>query len=116
MKTLFYTGFLILLSAACKKKDKNPENTSPDFSISGYPYIYADIRLKSNQAPGTTLHWSFGDGGSSSDGTPLHRYVKAGNYTITLTSNDQTITKNYQHHYRAGENNKNKKLAQRTEV
>ena len=32
-----------------------------------------------------TYYWTFGDGGSSSERTPLHRYTFPGTYTVTLT-------------------------------
>ena len=32
-----------------------------------------------------TYYWTFGDGGSSSEWTPLHRYTFPGTYTVTLT-------------------------------
>lgn len=36
-----------------------------------------------------TYKWDFGDGGSSTDQNPVHTYEKVGEYTATLTVNDQ---------------------------
>ncbi len=37
-----------------------------------------------------TYSWTFGDGGSSSDRAPTHRFRQQGIFTVTLTVNDQT--------------------------
>jgi PKD repeat protein len=36
-----------------------------------------------------TYKWDFGDGGNSTDQNPVHTYEKVGEYTATLTVNDQ---------------------------
>ena len=36
-----------------------------------------------------TYKWDFGDGGSSTEQNPSHTYEKVGEYTATLTVNDQ---------------------------
>ncbi len=33
----------------------------------------------------TSWAWDFGDGGNSTDGNPDHKYIRNGNYTISLT-------------------------------
>lgn len=38
--------------------------------------------------PPYTYAWTFGDGGTSSDPTPCHNYLSAGNFTVTLTATD----------------------------
>lgn len=34
----------------------------------------------------TAWNWNFGDGTSSKDENPVHAYLKAGKYTVTLTA------------------------------
>ena len=40
--------------------------------------------------PPYTYHWDFGDGQSSSQPKPIHSYVFAGSYTVTLTVTDKS--------------------------
>jgi PKD repeat protein len=40
----------------------------------------------------TTYHWSFGDGTTSTDKNPVHRYAKRGKYTVTLEVNNGDVT------------------------
>jgi serine protease len=35
-----------------------------------------------------TFSWSFGDGGMSTEANPVHTYMRAGNYSVTLTVRD----------------------------
>ena len=37
-----------------------------------------------------TYRWSFGEGGSSSEASPTHRYTRAGTYQVKLTARDQS--------------------------
>jgi PKD repeat protein len=41
-----------------------------------------------------TFQWSFGDGGTSSEKDPTHRYAASGSYKVTLTATDQSGDKN----------------------
>lgn len=49
--------------------------------------VDAELALASQEgvAPGVTYQWTFGDGSSSAERAPTHRYAKAGDYEITLT-------------------------------
>ena len=39
----------------------------------------------------TNYYWQFGDGGTSQDQTPVHKYLKEGKYNVLLTVNHETI-------------------------
>ncbi|MCF0207198.1 MAG: PKD domain-containing protein, partial [Bacteroidales bacterium] len=43
-----------------------------------------------NNSLGTTYHWDFGDGTTSSHVNPTHTYTEGGTYTVTLIANDPT--------------------------
>jgi photosystem II stability/assembly factor-like uncharacterized protein len=50
--------------------------------------INADIAFASNPADATnklTYRWEFGDGATSAQPTPTHRYARSGTYTVRLT-------------------------------
>ncbi|HCQ29605.1 MAG TPA: hypothetical protein DIU39_04915, partial [Flavobacteriales bacterium] len=48
-----------------------------------------------NQTQNATSYlWNFGDGNQSTDATPVHSYTNTGNYTITLTAENQNCTDN----------------------
>lgn len=77
---------------ACKKKDNGavsitPPTHTPDFSISGHPYIYSSIRFTSNYKDKVRLTFDFGDGVQSSVfGTEVkHVYKETGTYTVTMS-------------------------------
>jgi len=67
-------------------------------------YFYNNTNILG--APGTTYRWDFGDGSTSTDGSPSHVYPNAGSYLVTLTaygpngntctlSTQQTVVVNY---------------------
>jgi PKD repeat protein len=41
-----------------------------------------------------TYSWDFGDGSTGSGVNPMHTYAAAGNYTVTLTVNDSSLSSN----------------------
>lgn len=49
------------------------------FSTNGF-----DVQFDNLSTGADSYYWSFGDGGSSSAGSPLHTYAAGGNYTATL--------------------------------
>lgn len=54
--------------------------------------LNTDVAFSSSVVdPGRTLRyrWEFGDGTSSTEATPQHRYVRSGSYTVVLTLTDE---------------------------
>jgi len=58
---------------------------------SGYAPLDVDFTDESTGAP-TTWAWTFGDGGSSTESGPSHRFNDVGTYTVTLTVGDGATT------------------------
>lgn len=50
---------------------------------SGYPTLSVTFTDASTQSP-TSWYWDFGDGNTSSSQNPVHDYVSAGTYTVSL--------------------------------
>lgn len=46
------------------------------------------VTLTNTSSNATSYSWDFGDGNSSSEESPVHVYASEGEYTITLTAND----------------------------
>lgn len=45
-----------------------------------------------NQSIASALYWDFGDGSSSRESTPTHTFDKPGNYVVTLTAKNGTLS------------------------
>ncbi|MCJ7555421.1 MAG: PKD domain-containing protein [Gammaproteobacteria bacterium] len=74
-----------------------PVNTPPVANANG-PYTgvaNAAVSFTGTASDGDndplTYAWNFGDGGNSTQLSPSHTYVSAGNYTVTFTVNDGTV-------------------------
>lgn len=48
----------------------------------GEPVVFANVTL--SNPPVIRYFWTFGDGGSSEDESPVHTYADPGVYTVTL--------------------------------
>ena len=70
---------------------KEPANTPPtvDFKV-GVSKKTASFIDSSSDTDGviSTWFWDFGDGQTSDEQNPIHRYVRFGNYSVTLTVSD----------------------------
>ena len=52
------------------------------------------VEFDNNSTDATVFQWDFGDGNTSDEANPTHRYYKSGNYTVTLAAtNDKGKTK-----------------------
>ncbi len=74
-------------------------NFTGDSTVSCPPKSIAFTNLTVPNAAGTTTYlWDFGDGYSSSSGSPVHLYTSAGNFNVTLVATNslgcsKTLTK-----------------------
>lgn len=48
-------------------------------------YVVSHIRFNNTSAKDGALHWDFGDGTTSDEQSPVHKFDKAGVYKVTLT-------------------------------
>ncbi|MCB9307305.1 MAG: peptidylprolyl isomerase [Lewinellaceae bacterium] len=56
-----------------------------DFSIPVQKFVApAEVTFTNTSIKADTYAWDFGDGGTSTDANPTHRYLHSGNYTVTL--------------------------------
>lgn len=87
MKNIVYLAIVCsVIVFACSKKDEAPEPSAcfmVDKTSSTDPahtFVFTDCSKNYN-----TISWDFGDGHSSSDYNPSHRFNNIGEYTVTLT-------------------------------
>jgi len=66
----------------------NPCNLSANFSGSGTNGVFNFNNTSTGTSAGVTYLWSFGDATTSSSVSPSHTYTNAGNYTVTLSANN----------------------------
>jgi subtilisin family serine protease len=60
-----------------------------DFRLSqDFAKVGSDIKLINGSKNATILEWNFGDGTTSTEANPSHRYQNAGQYEVTLTATD----------------------------
>ncbi|SEP86803.1 peptidyl-prolyl cis-trans isomerase B (cyclophilin B) [Neolewinella agarilytica] len=51
--------------------------------------VLDEVRFANTSQKASTYSWSFGDGTSSSEEAPTHRYFKSGDYVVTLTAENE---------------------------
>ena len=80
--TFLYAGFaLALFLAGCARPVAR-------FSYQGETKAPAVIRFQNESLKATAFAWSFGDGHTSTEASPTHRFLQSGNYTISLNAID----------------------------
>ncbi|MGM9852403.1 MAG: PKD domain-containing protein [Muribaculaceae bacterium] len=48
-------------------------------------YVVSTVKFNNTSSKSGAVTWDFGDGTTSNDPNPVHKYAKAGNYQVTLT-------------------------------
>lgn len=48
-------------------------------------YVVSSVRFNNTSSKSGAVTWDFGDGTTSNEPNPVHKYAKAGNYQVTLT-------------------------------
>jgi len=80
MKNIFYLSFIILLATSCAKPLSK-------FAIKeGNRVAPVDVTFNNSSTNADSYKWDFGDGNTSMEKEPTHRYLLSGNYTVTLTA------------------------------
>lgn len=66
----------------------NPCNLSANFSGAGTNGVFNFNNTSTGTSAGVTYLWNFGDATTSPSFSPSHTYTNAGNYTVTLSANN----------------------------
>ncbi|NET32073.1 MAG: PKD domain-containing protein [Cyanothece sp. SIO1E1] len=75
-----------LLVAACSRPIAN-------FTIQGETTAPSKISFENMSEKADSFYWDFGDGNTSSDSSPVHRYRTSGNYVVSLKAMKEGKTK-----------------------
>ena len=86
----FLTLLAALSLASCAVKQV-ANFTTP----SGKLVAPAEVTFTNTSLKAETYAWDFGDGGTSTEASPVHRYTHSGNYTVVLkaTKGSKTVTR-----------------------
>lgn len=94
-KNIGLLTMLMLLMVACVDKEPNYGNFAGkdvdfNYHVDGDQYaldfyVVSTVQFNNTSAKTGAVTWDFGDGTSSRDANPKHKYEKAGNYNVTLT-------------------------------
>jgi len=82
--------FSLLLLASCAVKPVANFTAPTQKIVAPTEITFTNTSLKAE-----TYAWDFGDGGSSTEMSPTHRYIHSGNYTVVLkaTKGSKTVTR-----------------------
>ena len=78
----FFAAALVLLGAC--KEDEKPLEVSADFTFAVDATDKKKVTFTDASVAATTYAWDFGDDETSTEKSPVHTYLKNGEYTVTL--------------------------------
>lgn len=90
---ILFAAFVLVYAGSCKKKKTEPVPTedttkdAPDFTYTGYQYVFSPITFYSNFKEKTQLTWYFGDNTEENIvGTEIsHTYNAPGTYKVDMS-------------------------------
>ena len=96
IKIIALMALMVATVASCVEKEpvygNFPGSKDVDFtySVDGDEYtldfyVVSTIKFINNSSKGGAVTWDFGDGTTSTDQNPTHKYAQAGLYNVTLT-------------------------------
>lgn len=80
-KVYFYASIILLSFASCSKPTANFTISTPEGKTAPATIAFENKSIKAD-----SYEWNFGDGTTSKDAVPQHKYNLSGNYTVTLTA------------------------------
>lgn len=87
---IIFSAILFGMAIGSCEKEIEPEyfpSGELDFSYSAstlHFVIGEEIQFTNNSRTGSSWEWNFGDGTTSAEANPMHRYDIPGTYTVTL--------------------------------
>ena len=82
VRALFFLLFATIVTSCARP--------IPRFTASTQSVMAADtVSFTNTSQKAATYLWNFGDGNTSSEANPTHRYFKSGDYPVTLTAVDE---------------------------
>ncbi len=88
MKNLIFPALLALFTLASCAVKPVANFTLPTQKV----VAPAEVTFTNTSAKAETYAWDFGDGGTSAEANPTHRFVHSGNYKVTLKATKGTKT------------------------
>lgn len=86
MKKLLVFNFSILFLLVAQIANAQAKFTVPDQKFVAPAEVTFTNTTKISAKKPSTFAWDFGDGSTSTEASPTHRYGHSGNYTVVLTS------------------------------
>ena len=100
---LFFIAGLALLVASCKKKEEEPPVPNAGFTVAPTEgVIDQQVQFTNTSADATAFAWSFGDGTTSTDKSPVKTYTASGIFTVTLVATGAGGSESYSAQFRVG--------------